>query len=75
MVNNEGDATLEDFDLPETIKVTVEYDKGAEKISKGDLRLYLDLSRGFSTNTQYSINHSEVNVKSISIEPSYVMSK
>ena len=75
LVNNEGDATLEDFDLPETIKVTIEYDKDAEKISKGDLRLYLDLSRGFSTNTQYSINHSEVNVKSISIEPSYVMSK
>ena len=75
LANNEGDVTLEDFDLPETIKVTVEYDKGAEKISKGDLRLYLDLSRGFSTNTQYSINHSEVNVKSISIEPSYVMSK
>lgn len=75
LVNNEGNVTLEDFDLPETIKVTVEYDKDAEKISKGDLRLYLDLSRGFSTNTQYSINHSEVNVKSISIEPSYVMSK
>ena len=75
LANNEGDVTLEDFDLPETIKVTVEYDKDAEKISKGDLRLYLDLSRGFSTNTQYSINHSEVNVKSISIEPSYVMSK
>lgn len=73
--NNADNKTLEDFDLPETIKVTVEYDREAEKISKSDLKLYLDLSGGFNSGSQYNINHSGVNVKSISIEPSYVMSK
>ena len=55
--------------------VCVEYDREAEKISKSDLKLYLDLSGGFNSGSQYNINHSGVNVKSISIEPSYVMSK
>ena len=75
LVNNDNDIQLSDFDLPETIKVTVEYENDSRRLSKNDLRLYLDLSGGFSSGTQYNINHSEIDVKGISIEPSYVMSK
>ncbi len=75
LLNNNENISLEDFELPETIKVTVEYNDATERISKSDLKLYINLSGDFKHGTQYNISHNEIGAKSVSIEPSYVTSK
>ena len=39
------------------------------------LKLYIDLSEGFTANKQYNITHNNVDVKSVSIDPKYIKSK
>lgn len=75
LINNEEDVTLNDFDIPTSIKVKVEYDGESEKISKSDLKLYLDLSEGLVSGQNYTITHSDINAKSITIDPSYITAK
>ena len=75
LLNNDENVSLHDFEISDTIKVTLKYNRASEKISKSDLKLYIDLEEGFVENKQYSILHNDIDVKSISISPSYVTSK
>ena len=73
--NNDENISLDNFNIPNTIKVTLKYAQNSKKISKDNLKLYIDLKEGFSSDKQYPIVYRDVEVKSISINPSYVTSK
>ena len=72
-MNNEEDVSINDFEIPDDIIVKIQYD--SDRISKNDLKLYLDLSEGIVSGTRYAITHNDINVKSITIEPSYITAK
>lgn len=75
LLNNKDDVSINDFKLPDEIIVKIKYDNDSDEISKSDLKLYLDLSEGFISGTRYVITHNDVNVKDITIEPSYITAK
>ena len=75
LLNNEEDVSIDDFELPNEIIVKIQYDNDSDRISKNDLKLYLDLSEGIVSGTRYAITHNDINVKSITIEPSYITAK
>lgn len=75
LTNNEEDIALNDFEVPNNIAVKIKYNNKSEQISKSDLKLYLDLSDGFISGKKYTIIHNDIDVKSITIEPSYVIAK
>ena len=75
LLNNEEDVSINDFEIPDDIIVKIQYDNDSDKISKNDLKLYLDLSEGIVSGTRYAITHNDINVKSITIEPSYITAK
>ena len=72
LLNNEEDVSINDFEIPDDIIVKIQYDNDSDRISKNDLKLYLDLSEGIVSGT---ITHNDINVKSITIEPSYITAK
>ena len=69
LLNNEEDVSINDFEIPDDIIVKIQYDNDSDRISKNDLKLYLDLSEGIVSGTRYAITHNDINVKSITIEP------
>ena len=75
LLNNEEDVSINDFEIPDDIIVKIQYDNDSDRISKNDLKLYLDLSEGIVSGTRYAITHNDLNVKSITIEPSYITTK
>ena len=75
LLNNEEDVSINDFEIPDDIIVKIQYDNDSDRISKNDLKLYLDLSEGIDSGTRYAITHNDINVKSITIEPSYITAK
>ena len=75
LLNNEEDVSINDFEIPDDIIVKIQYDNDSDRISKNDLKLYLDLSEGIVSGTRYAITHNDINVKSITIEPSYISAK
>ena len=75
LLNNEEDVSINDFEIPDDIIVKIQYDNDSDRISKTDLKLYLDLSEGIVSGTRYAITHNDINVKSITIEPSYITAK
>lgn len=75
LLNNEEDVSIDDFELPNEITVKIQYDNDSDRISKNDLKLYLDLSEGVVSGTRYAITHNDINAKSITIEPSYITVK
>lgn len=75
LLNNEEDVSIDDFELPDEITVKIQYDNDSDRISKNDLKLYLDLSEGVVSGTRYAITHNDINAKSITIEPSYITAK
>ena len=75
LLNNEEDVSINDFEIPDDIIVKIQYDNDSDRISKNDLKLYLDLSEGIVSGTRYAITHNDINVKSITIEPSYINAK
>ena len=75
LLNNEEDVSINDFEIPDDIIVKIQYDNDSDRISKNDLKLYLDLSEGIVSGTRYAITHNDINVKSITIEPSYITAK
>ena len=72
LLNNEEDVSINDFEIPDDIIVKIQYDNDSDRISKNDLKLYLDLSEGIVSGTRYAITHNDINVISITIEPSYI---
>lgn len=67
---------LEGFDLPNEIKVTIKHNNSLSDISKDDIKLYIDLSRGYVKNKKYYIKYeTDLNIKDIKIEPSYIKYK
>ena len=46
LLNNEEDVSINDFEIPDDIIVKIQYDNDSDRISKNDLKLYLDLSEG-----------------------------
>ena len=75
LLNNEEDVSINDFEISDDIIVIIQYDNDSDRISKNDLKLYLDLSEGIVSGTRYAITHNDINVKSITIEPSYITAK
>ena len=75
LLNNEEDVSINDFEIPDDIIVKIQYDNDSDRISKNDLKLYLDLSEGIVSGTRYAITHNDINVKSITFEPSYITAK
>lgn len=75
LLNNEEDVSINDFEIPDDIIVKIQYDNNSDRISKNDLKLHLDLSEGIVSGTRYAITHNDINVKSITIEPSYITAK
>ena len=75
LLNNEEDVSINDFEIPDDIIVKIQYDNNSDRISKNDLKLYLYLSEGIVSGTRYAITHNDINVKSITIEPSYITAK
>ena len=75
LLNNEEDVSIDNFEIPDEIIVKIQYDNDSDRISKNDLKLYLDLSEGIVSGTRYAITHNDINVKSITIEPSYITAK
>ena len=75
LLNNEEDVSINDFEIPDDIIVKIQYDNDSDRISKNDLKLYLYLSEGIVSGTRYAITHNDINVKSITIEPSYITAK
>ena len=75
LLNNEEDVSINDFEIPDDIIVKIQYDNDSDRISKNDLKPYLDLSEGIVSGTRYAITHNDINVKSITIEPSYITAK
>ena len=75
LLNNEEDVSINDFEIPDDIIVKIQYDNDSDRISKNDLKLYLELSEGIVSGTRYAITHNDINVKSITIEPSYITAK
>ena len=75
LLNNEEDVSINEFEIPDDIIVKIQYDNDSDRISKNDLKLYLDLSEGIVSGTRYAITHNDINVKSITIEPSYITAK
>lgn len=75
LLNDEEDVSINDFEIPDDIIVKIQYDNNSDRISKNDLKLYLDLSEGIVSGTRYAITHNDINVKSITIEPSYITAK
>lgn len=75
LLNNEEDVSINDFEIPDDIIVKIQYDNDSDRISKNDLKLHLDLSEGIVSGTRYAITHNDINVKSITIEPSYITAK
>ena len=75
LLNNEEDVSINDFEIPDDIIVKIQYDNDSDRISKNDLKLYLDLSEGIVSGTRYAITHNDINVKGITIEPSYITAK
>ena len=75
LLNNEEYVSINDFEIPDDIIVKIQYDNDSDRISKNDLKLYLDLSEGIVSGTRYAITHNDINVKSITIEPSYITAK
>ena len=75
LLNNEEDVSINDFEIPDDIIVKIQYDNDSDRISKNDFKLYLDLSEGIVSGTRYAITHNDINVKSITIEPSYITAK
>ena len=67
LLNNEEDVSINDFEIPDDIIVKIQYDNDSDRISKNDLKLYLDLSEGIVSGTRYAITHNDINVKSITI--------
>ena len=65
LLNNEEDVSINDFEIPDDIIVKIQYDNDSDRISKNDLKLYLDLSEGIVSGTRYAITHNDINVKSI----------
>lgn len=75
LFNNNSGVSLSDFEIPDSIKVTLKYDDKSQKISKNELNLYIDLEDGFVSGKQYIIKHNNVDVNSIVIDPVYIKSK
>lgn len=74
--NETEDITLNKFNLPEVIKVTVRYNEKSKELLKDDIKLYIDLSNKFIPNTKYYIKYNtNTDIKNIDIEPSYIESK
>ena len=63
LLNNEEDVSINDFEIPDDIIVKIQYDNDSDRISKNDLKLYLDLSEGIVSGTRYAITHNDINVK------------
>ena len=63
LLNNEEDVSINDFEIPDDIIVKIQYDNNSDRISKNDLKLYLDLSEGIVSGTRYAITHNDINVK------------
>lgn len=63
LLNNEEDVSINDFEIPDDIIVKIQYDNNSDRISKNDLKLYLDLSEGIVSGTRYAITHNDIIVQ------------
>ncbi|WP_195941098.1 CdaR family protein [Romboutsia sp. 1001713B170131_170501_G6] len=69
--NSEGKSTS-DIDIPESVKVTVDYPSTIENLEKSDIKLYIDLSKP-DENQKYKVEYdSSYKFNKIVIDPSEI---
>ncbi|MEG0180588.1 MAG: CdaR family protein [Terrisporobacter sp.] len=71
--NNYDNVELSKLNIPDNINVEVELDDSTDKISKSDIKLYIDLSDGYDSEKKYNIKYdTDLKIKNINIIPSIV---
>lgn len=71
--NNTEDIKHEDLNIPDSINVEVQLDDTNTKLSKSDIKLYIDMENGYDESKEYPISYeSDLSFKNIKIIPSTV---
>lgn len=71
--NNTEDIKPEDLNIPDSINVEVQLDDTNTKLSKSDIKLYIDMENGYDESKEYPISYeSDLSFKNIKIIPSTV---
>lgn len=75
LLNNTGNANLSDFEMPSEVKVSVSYNRESQRLSKSDLRLFIDVDGEVTPNKSYKLETNEVDVENVKITPSSVTAR
>lgn len=71
--NNTQEVSLTDLNIPDSINVEVQLDDSNMKLSKSDIKLYIDLEGGYDEIREYEIKYeSDISFKNIKIIPSTI---
>lgn len=71
--NNTQEVSLADLNIPDSINVEVQLDDSNMKLSKSDIKLYIDLEGGYDETREYEIKYeSDISFKNIKIIPSTI---
>ncbi len=71
--NNTQEVSLTDLNIPDSINVEVQLDDSNMKLSKSDIKLYIDLEGGYDETREYEIKYeSDISFKNMKIIPSTI---
>ena len=71
--NNTQEVSLADLNIPDSINVEVQLDDSNMKLSKSDIKLYIDLEGGYDETREYEIKYeSDISFKNMKIIPSTI---
>ena len=71
--NNTQEVSLADLNIPDSINVEVQLDDSNMKLSKSDIKLYIDLEGGYDETREYEIKYeSYISFKNMKIIPSTI---
>ena len=71
--NNTQEVSLADLNIPDSINVEVQLDDSNMKLSKSDIKLYIDLEGGYDETREYEMKYeSDISFKNMKIIPSTI---
>lgn len=71
--NNYDEINTSELNIPESINVEINTNDSSIKVSKSDIKLYIDLSEGYNESKKYDIKYdSDVELKNIKIIPNVI---
>ena len=71
--NNYDEINTSELNIPESINVEINTNDPSIKVSKSDIKLYIDLSEGYNESKKYDIKYdSDVELKNIKIIPNVI---